>query len=187
MHDLLCLVEHLHFFFGISVILEYVDLGDDVISQLIGKLLHGDGFAFQYFTILLFQLGHGCGTRTAGSLIAGHVDTFDMAQVFDRLQSRHHHDGRTVRVGDDAARTLQGIGCVAFGYDERHVLVHAESAGVIYHDCPVTGDVFGKFFGCAGTGRGKGDVDVFKIIVVLKKLHFDFFATEFVFGTCTAG
>ena len=135
-------------------------MGDDVISQLIGKLLHGDGFAFQYFTILLFQFGHGCGTRTAGSLIAGHVDTFDMAQVFDRLQSRHHHDGRTVRIGDDAARTLQGIGCVAFGYDERHVLVHAESAGVIY---------------------------VFKIIVVLKKLHFDFFATEFVFGTCTAG
>ena len=69
MHDLTGLVEHFHLLLGVAVGLEHVDLRDDIVSQLVGKLLDGLNLAILYhLLVLLLQFGHGGGA--AGSFAA---------------------------------------------------------------------------------------------------------------------
>ena len=63
-HDLTCFVVHLHFLLGVSVFGEDVNLRDDVVGKLVGKLLDGDRLAVEYLAILRLQFLHGCGSRT---------------------------------------------------------------------------------------------------------------------------
>ena len=127
---------------------------------------------------------HGSRTRSARALVAGHVDALDVAETLQRLQNHDHHDGGAVGVGDDAARTVQGVLSVALGHHQGHVVVHAEGRAVVNHHTAVFCDVGGKFLAGAGTGTGEGDVDVLEVIVVLQQLHLQFLATE---GVCSAG
>ena len=65
MHDLTCLVEHLHLFLRVIVIHHLVNLWDDVICKLMWELVDGLYFACLHkFFILLYQLFHGCSTCT---------------------------------------------------------------------------------------------------------------------------
>ena len=75
-------------------------------------------------------------------------------------------------VGDDAARTIECIRGVAFGNDEGHVLIHAESAGVVDHHGAVAGDVFGEVARDAGAGAGEGDVDVAEVVGVVAEFTY---------------
>ena len=59
MHDLACLVDHLHLLLGVAVVGEHVDVGDDVIGKLRHEFLHFGGFALREVGILLHQLVHG--------------------------------------------------------------------------------------------------------------------------------
>ena len=43
-HNLACFVEHLHFFFGVSIISEYINLRNEVECQLVCKLFNSNRF-----------------------------------------------------------------------------------------------------------------------------------------------
>ena len=65
MHNLTCLVKHLHLLLGVAIWLEHVNLRDNVISQLVGELLYGLNLTILYHLfVLLLQFGHGSGTGT---------------------------------------------------------------------------------------------------------------------------
>ena len=82
MHDLLRLVEHLHLFLRVAVGLEDVNLRNDVIGQLVGELLDGLHLASLHnLLVLLLKLSHSGGTGTGGTLVGGHVDALDVAQL----------------------------------------------------------------------------------------------------------
>ena len=63
-------------------------------------------FVCQYLAILFVQLVHSSGACTACSLIGGYVYGFYMRKLFDGFQCHYHLDSSTVRVGDNAARTV---------------------------------------------------------------------------------
>ena len=49
-----------------------------------------------------------------------------MGDLLQWLEHHDHHDGGTVRVGDDATRTVQSILCVTLRHHEGHILIHTE-------------------------------------------------------------
>ena len=185
-HNLARLVVHLHLFLRIAVVGEDVNLRDEVESQLVGELLHGDGLAGQHLAVLLIEFLHGGGAGTAGGLVGGDVHHLDVAQLLDGFQGYDHLDGRAVGVGDDAARTNLCVGGVHFGHYQGHVGVHTEGAGVVNHHGTILRDGLGKLFGRACAGRGESYIHSLEIIVVLQEFYFDFLATERVFGPGTA-
>ena len=102
------------------------------------------------------------------------MDTANVAEAFDGLKGNDHHDGGAVGVGDDAARPIERIGSVAFGHDQRHIGVHAESRSVVDHDSAVARDVGCKLLACVAAGAGESDVDVLEVVgVVAKFTHHD--------------
>ena len=64
MHDLLCLVEHLHLLLGVTVVLKDVDLWNYVVSQLVSELVYCWLFVIGKLLILLLKLSHSCCTGT---------------------------------------------------------------------------------------------------------------------------
>ena len=126
-HNLACLVEHLHLFLGVTIVGEDVNLRNHIISQLIGKLIDGNFFTVEHLTVLLLQLCHSSCTCSAGSLIGSHMNALDMTQIFQTLQGYHHHDSGTVGIGNDTSGTIQSILSITFGYHQGHILIHTES------------------------------------------------------------
>ena len=114
-------------------------------------------------------------------LIARHVHTADVAQTLDGLEGNNHHNGGAVGVGNDATRTLQRIGGVAFGHHEGDIVFHTEGTGIVDHHRAIFGDVFGKLYGRATACASKGDIDVFEIVgVVAKFAHHNLLSAKFV-------
>ena len=184
MHDFACLVEHLHLLLRIAVVGEDVDLRDDVVGQLIGKLVHRDGLSVEHLAVLLLQLGHGGGSSTAGSLIGGHVDAADVAEALQTLEHHHHHDGRAVGVSDDVAGAVQGVLGIALGHHEGYVGVHPESRAIVYHHGAMLRDGLGKVLAGATSGAHEGDVHAAEVVVMLQELDLYFLPTE---GILTSG
>ena len=183
-HNLPCLVVHLHLFLRVAIGLEHVDLRNHVVGQLMGELLDGLHLARLYnLLVLLLQFGHSGGTGTRGTLIGGHVDALDVTQVLQRLENDHHHDSGAVGVGNDTARAVQGIHGITFGHHQGHVVVHAEGTRIVDHHAAILRNGLGKLLRRTGTSTGKGDVDVLEIVVMLQQLHFDFLATKSVLTT----
>ena len=110
----------------------------------------------------------------------------DMRQVFKGLQGNNHHDCGAVGVGDDAARTYKSILGIAFGHNQRHIIVHAERAGIVYHYGSVLRYGLGKFLAGATSGTCEGNVNALEVVVVLQELHSYFLATESVFASRTS-
>ncbi len=108
--------------------------------------------AFHNLAVLLLQFGHGGGTGAAGALVRAHVDAANVAELFNGLEYHYHEDGGAVGVGNDAARTHQGIRRIAFRHHQGDILVHAEGAGIVYHYAAVLGNIGGKLLGGAGSG-----------------------------------
>ena len=77
-HNFTCLVKHLHFFLGITVVGKYINLGNQIECQLISKFIYSDGFISQYLAILFVQFVHGCCTCAAGSLISSYMHTLNV-------------------------------------------------------------------------------------------------------------
>ena len=101
---------HLHLLLGIVVVGHHVNLWNDVVGQLMGKLVDGLYLALgENLTVLLLEVGHGCGTCTAGALVRRDMDTADVAELLDGLQHYDHHDGCTVRIGNNALGANQSI------------------------------------------------------------------------------
>jgi hypothetical protein len=94
-------------------------------------------------------------------LVTGGKNSADAEGLVQRIK-RHQSDGsRTIRIGNDAFVQLH-IGRVNFRDDERHVRVHAESAGVINHDTTGLGGDRTELFGNAAAGAEQSDVDPFE-------------------------
>ena len=144
-HDFARFIVHLHLLLGVVVVKEDVHLRNHVECQLVRELFYLHLVAVECLARLGEQFVHGYGSGTAGGLIGRHADAADVAQLFDGLQSHDHDDGGAIGVGDDAARAVEGVFGIAFGHNQRHVAVHAESAGVVNHDGPVLGDVVSVF------------------------------------------
>ena len=111
------------------------------------------------------------------------MDLLDMAQVIDRLQHYYHHDGGTVRVGDDVARAVQGILSIYLRHNQRHVVAHTECARVINHHGTILGDSLGKLLRSAATSRCESNIDIFKVIVMLQKFDLIVLSLEVVFSS----
>ena len=167
MHDLTCFIVHFHFLFRITVFCEYVNLRNQVESQLIGKLLYSHRLVCQYLAILFVQFVHSSSTRTTCCLIGRHVHGFYMRKLFDGFQCNYHLDSRTIRVGNNATRTFQCIFGIYFRHNQRYIGIHTECAGVVDHHSTILGDYFFEFLGCSCTGRSESNVYPFKVIVVL--------------------
>jgi len=101
-------------------------------------------------------------------------------------QGHHHNDGGTVRIGNYALRPVQRIFRVHFRHHERHLRVHTECTGIIYHHCAELGNVGGKFLRGAASRRHEGYVDVAKVVVMLKFLNDILFPAEDTGRTGTA-
>ena len=186
-HDLTGLVEHLHLLLRIPIVLEHVYLRNHIVGQLVSELIHRHRLAFYQLLILLLQLCHGRCAGTARTLVAGYVNTLDMAQILNWLKNNNHHDGRAVRVRDDAARTDQRILCIALGHDQWHIVVHTERAGVVYHHRAKLCDILSKFLGSSGTSRSERNVNAFEVVAMLQKLNLIFLSAEGVFSSGTTG
>ena len=181
MHNLAGLVEHLHLLLGVAVVGEHVNLRNHVVGELVGELAYSNRLVVDEFLVFLLQFGHGSCAGTACALIACDVDALDMANSLKRLEHHYHHDSSTVWVGNDVARTVEGILGVALGHYQRHIVAHTECRRVVNHDCTVLGDGVGKFLRCATASRCEGYVDVLEVVVVLKELHFILLALEGIF------
>ena len=144
MHDLTGLVEHLHLLLRVAIVLEHVNLRNHVVCQLISELVDGWLLAFHQFLVLLLQFSHSSGTSTRSALVACHMDALDVTQLLNRLENHHHHDGSTVGVGNDATRTVEGIGSVALRHHQWHIIIHTEGTGVVNHYSTKLGDVLSK-------------------------------------------
>ena len=127
MHNLLRLVVHLHLLLRIAIGLEHVNLGNHVISQLMRELLDGLHLAVLYhLLILLLKLSHSGSTGTRSTLIRRNMNALDVRDILQGLQHDHHHDCRAVRVGNDAAGTLQRILSITLRNNQGHIVVHTE-------------------------------------------------------------
>ena len=104
-----------------------------------------------------------------------------MRQLVDGLEHHNHHDGGAVGVGDDVAGTVERVLGVPLRHHEGHILIHAESAGVVDHHSTILGDGLSKLQAGAATSRCQGDVHVLKVVVVLQEFHLVLFTTEVVF------
>ena len=151
MHDLACLVVHLHLLLGVTVLGEDVDLRDDIVGQLIGELLDGDRLTIEHLAILGLQFLHGCGSRTRCCLIGGNMYLLDMADILDALQYHNHHDSGAVWIGNDSLGTNQCVLGIALGHYEGYVGVHAECRTVVNHHGSILRNVGGKLLRCATT------------------------------------
>ena len=144
-HDLARLVVHLHLLFGISVVGEYIDMGDDVVSQLVRKFLDGNGFAAEHLAILCLQFRHSLCACAGGCLVGRYVYAAYMTHALQGLQSHYHLDSGAVGVGDDVARTTERVLGIDLGHYQRHILVHAESGGIVNQYSTKAGDVVRVF------------------------------------------
>ena len=185
MHDFAGFVKHLHFFFCISVFCKYVNLRNQIESQLVCKLLNSDRFIGQNLAILFIKFVHSGCAGTTGCLISRYMYGFYMRKLFDGFQCDNHLDGCAIRVSDHAARTIFSIGCIHFGHHQRYICIHTESAGIIDHYRTILGNGFLEFLRCACTGRSESNVHPFKVIVVLQKFDLDLFTAESIFGPGT--
>ena len=103
-----------------------------------------------------------------------------MREILDRLQGHNHHNGRTVRVCNYSSRPDQSILGIALRHHERHVLVHPERAGVVYHHSTVLRNGIGKFLRSAGSRRYKGIVNALEVIIVLEQPDLILLAPELI-------
>ena len=129
--------------------------GDAMGERLDSQLFLG--LAVQELARLIIQLGHGRSAGARSGLVGRHHHASDGRQIVQRLQSHHHLNGGAVRVRDNAV--VPGhILRIHLGHYQRHVLVHAEGAGVVDHHGAGGGNRLAHGLGHAGTRREQGNV-----------------------------
>ena len=176
---------HLEFLLGVVPVGEDVDLRNEVVGKLVGKLLDLGLPILGYGSDLLIQLGHTPSACPAGCLIGRHVDTCDRGELVDDVEGDDHLDGRTVGVGDDPTWADEGIGSIDLGDDEGDILLHAKGTGVVDHDRPMACDRLGILEGNTPPSRDEGYVNITEVIVVLELTDGVLLATEGDLAPCT--
>ena len=170
-HNLAGFVEHLHLFLRVIIFRHLVDLRNDVVGELMREFGNmSRRTRFDDVLVLLLQLFHGNGTGAACALVRRNVDLLDLRNLVDRIQNDNHHDGRAVRVCDDALTAefrfvKLDVFRIHFRNDERNVRIHAVEASVV--DADSTGLHCGRkeFLGNGGSCGGEHDVHTLEGIV----------------------
>ena len=145
-HNLLCFMKHLHFFFRVIVGSHLVYLWNNVVSQLMREFLNGaDAPLFHNFLILLLQFFHCCCTSTRCTLVACYTHSANTAQLVNGVKHSNHHNSGAVWIGYYAARMDESILRINLRDNQRHIIFHTKLAGIINHYCPVLCNRIGKF------------------------------------------
>ena len=189
--NLLGLIDHLHFFLGIQIVQEHVNLRDQVegdgimFFQAGGRQNVGNHLpAFRVRFGLIGQLVDAFLAGAADCLIGGNDDAFDAGQIVQRFQRHAHDDGGTVGVGDDAFMFQDRLG-IDFRNDQGHFRIHTERAGVVNDNRACLHSNGGEIFGDAAACK-QGDVDAVKGIF-FRFLHRVGFAFYRKLGSRAAG
>lgn len=153
-------------------------MGDYVVGELCREFLDGGFFTTCNLFVLVREFVHcGCPGAACG-LVGGYMHAPDGGEVVDGLKRHDHLDGGAVGVADYAAWGVECVVAIDFGHYKWHIIVHAESAGVVNHQGAVLGDGFGKFARGGCTCRGESDVDVAEVVVVPEFLYNIFLPPE---------
>ena len=106
-------------------------------GDLDGTAVEGEGArALGHLADLLVELGDASEARARDGLVGGDDHAVEPGEAVERLQHRHRHHRRAVRVGDDALSDLAERLAVDLGHDERDVGVHPPGRGVVDDDRP---------------------------------------------------
>ena len=190
MHDLMSFIHHLHFFLGVVIIKEDIDLRDQIVCDLVmfrkagrRKDLRFIILAFSKSGSFFIELIDAFFARTGYRLIGADDDAFDAGKVINRLQCHQHDDGGAVRICDDAF-VLCNILRIDLRNDERYFRIHAEGGGVV--------NDYSTAFGCFRCQRladaaacKKSHINVFKRFG-LGFLYRIFLAADHELLACTA-
>ena len=115
------------------------------------------------------------------------MDFFDFGDFVDGVQDHDHHDGRAVRVRDNALAAIFGlvqldVFGVHFGNHQRNGRIHAEETGVIDdHGAVFDGDG-GEFLGDGSPCGTQYEIDTLEGILV-QDFALEGFALELEFAT----
>ena len=166
-HDLMGFIHHLHFFLGVVIVQEDVDLGNQVISDLI--MLRKAGrredlrfvrFAFGKCSGFVIELIDPFFAGAGNSLVRADHDAFDTGQIVNRFQRHQHDDGGAIRIGDDAF-VFCNVFRVDFRDNQRHLRIHTEGGGVIDDYSASLGSFGSQSLADAATGE-EGYINVFE-------------------------
>jgi hypothetical protein len=106
----------LHFFFGVTIFLEFVNLWDDIEGERVGEDFVADFLAVEVVSSTLSQFIHSWLSSTTGSLISCH-DAALHAKLLDQGPECHKSNGcRTIRVGNQLG--FLGFCTVDFWHDQ---------------------------------------------------------------------
>ena len=149
--DLLGLLDHLPFLFGVAVVEEDVDVGEHIERDGVGELLG----CLARDAVLEIVVARDA--RAGHRLIGGVDDALDAEAVIERLQCDHRLYGGAVGVCDDALVPLHVLG-IDLGDDKGDVVVHTPLAGVVHHHGARFHEHGSEFRRSAGARREEGEV-----------------------------
>ena len=119
--------------------------------------------AAQVLLGLVVELLHGGSARSGSRLVGRHDHALDARQVVERLERHDHLDRGAVGVGDDAGVPIE-VARVDLGNHQRHVLVHAECAGVVDHHGARVDHGLTHLLGHLGAAAEQRDVDALEAL-----------------------
>ena len=137
-------MDHLHFFLGVVIFKENVDVGQAVEGNAVGVGLVFGIAPVEEVAHLALQLFNTLLPGARNRLIGGNNHAPDFGRIVQGLERHHHLDGGAVGIGDDAVMVFQGLG-VDFGHHQGAAVIHAPCGGVVHHDAAGMGRMGGKF------------------------------------------
>ena len=106
--DFLRLPDHLHFFFGVAIVHNLVNLRHRIKGNLRRHNVHFNRLPIEQACGLRRQLFNPTGARTRNRLVRGDINSCNAYRVMNWLQSSNHLNGRAVWVGDNITRGVIG-------------------------------------------------------------------------------
>ncbi len=148
--NLIGFVDHFHFFFGIVVVEENVDMRQAVESNAVRVNGVFRFYAVEELADLGFKFLYAFLPGAAYCLVGGNNDALDRAHIVDRFEGDKHLNGGAVGVRNNAVVFFKGMG-VDFRNDKRTAFVHAPSAGIVNNNAAGFHGVGRKLRACAAS------------------------------------
>ncbi len=127
LHDLPGFVHHLHFFLGVTVVQEYINMRKRIHVDFV-RISH---FARNAFP-LVHQLVHCFLPRPGDRLVRRNHDTFHLVGFMKACQRNHHLNRRAVRIGNDFIGFCQDMG-IHFRNHKLYTRFHSPCRGIVHH------------------------------------------------------
>ena len=159
--DLAPFVLHLHLLGGVAVFAGRTDLGNEVEGNLIGEGFRNKRLALRVSAHLRLQFCQSARARTGHGLIGGGGNGLDGRKLLQGVDGHQRDNRRAVGVGDDAVVLLRVLR-VDLRHHQRHAVVEAEGAGIVYKHRPRGLNVRGHALGQVVRGRAEHDIHALK-------------------------